>query len=116
MDTPNDKTIHARELRQLPTPAEALLWQHLRANQLKGAKFRRQMPIGSYFADFGCPKSRCIVEIDGSCHEAKKTYDADRNRFMEGRGWTVLRFTEQQVRTDIDAVLEAIGLIVDGAF
>jgi very-short-patch-repair endonuclease len=114
MDKPSETTLRSRELRQTPTPAEVLLWQHLRANQLNGAKFRRQMPIGPYFADFACPKFRCIVEVDGASHELREGYDTERDLFMKRRGWSVLRFTEAEVRANVYAVLEAIGLIIGG--
>jgi very-short-patch-repair endonuclease len=72
------------------------------------------MSLGPYFADFACPGFRCIVEVDGASHEDKEKYDAERDEYMERRGWTVLRFTECQVQLDVESVLEAIGLAIGG--
>jgi len=115
MDTNTpDTTIRSRALRKAPSPGESYLWKHLRSRQLAGAKFRRQMPVGPYFADFACTEFRCIIEIDGSSHEAKETYDFARDEFMAKDGWKVLRFTEAQVRADLEAVLQAIACALDG--
>ncbi|MEQ9485701.1 endonuclease domain-containing protein [Coleofasciculus sp. F4-SAH-05] len=87
----------ARELRKKQTPAEKLLWQCLRNRQLLNAKFRRQHNIGRYIADFYCHEARLVVELDGSIHEIRKAEDAIRNEWMQKNGFTVLRFSNQEV-------------------
>ena len=85
-------TDRSRSLRQNQTDAENLLWWHLRDRQLAGHKFKRQFPIGSYFADFACPEKRLIVELDGSQHVEQLSYDGERALFLESQGYRVLRF------------------------
>ena len=99
----------ARELRHTPTPAEALLWARLRRHQLSGYKFRRQHPLGRFIADFCCPACRLIVELDGPIHRQQIQQDAERTRQFEAFGYRILRFTNEQVLHDIDAVLSEIA-------
>lgn len=99
----------ARELRQEMTPAEIRLWQALRGNALEGAYFRRQHAIGPYILDFYCAKSKLAIEVDGGSHLEQEQYDAERTRWLESeKGMRVLRFTNQDVLRDLDAVIEAI--------
>ena len=96
--------VRARSLRKLPTGAEALLWFHLRDRRMANHKFRRQRPIGPYFADFACIEAKLIVELDGGQHVEAAVYDADRTRFLEGQGYRVLRFWNNEVLMQTDAV------------
>jgi very-short-patch-repair endonuclease len=96
----------ARALRAAPTDAERRLWHHLRGQQLDGFKFRRQYPIGPFIADFACLERRLIVEADGGQHGGSD--DADRDRFLETRGYRVLRFWNDDVLLRTQAVLESI--------
>ena len=96
--------VRARSLRKLPTDAEALLWFHLRDRRMANHKFRRQRPIGPYFADFACIEIKLIVELDGGQHVEAAVYDADRTRFLEGQGYRVLRFWNNEVLMQTDAV------------
>jgi len=73
----------ARSLRQSMTEAERRLWQMLRSHQIKGHKFRRQVPIGRYIADFVCDEARLIVEIDGGQHDRSSPQEAERSGFLE---------------------------------
>jgi very-short-patch-repair endonuclease len=98
----------ARALREMHTPAESLLWEAIRDRQLAGLKFRRQHPIGSFVADFCCPDRRLIVELDGGIHAARVTEDAEREALLTSAGYTVLRFPNETVLTNLSAVLEAI--------
>lgn len=98
----------ARSLRETPTDAESLLWYHLRDRRLADHKFRRQRPIGPYFADFACLEAKLIVELDGGQHVDAATYDESRTRFMEAQGYRVLRFWNNEVLTQTDAVRERI--------
>ena len=101
-------TRRARELRRTMTDAEAKLWNRLRNGQLLGLKFRRQVPIGSFIADFCCRNPKFVVEVDGSQHSHLATQDASRTRVLAEHGYTVVRFWDNEVLQDIDAVLEAI--------
>jgi very-short-patch-repair endonuclease len=98
----------ARRLRQQQTDAEGKLWMRLRARQLCDAKFRRQHPIGSYIADFCCVERGLIVELDGSQHAVQAKRDQRRSNFLNARGYRVLRFWDNDVLQNIDAVLERI--------
>jgi very-short-patch-repair endonuclease len=104
------KRAFARTLRAGATDAERKLWSLLRTRQLAGFRFRRQQPIGPYIADFFCPSARLIVELDGDQHGAAAAimYDQDRTRFLQSRGYRVLRFSNGDVPKSSDLVLEAI--------
>lgn len=106
----SEKTQFSRDLRQRQTPAEAKLWQALRGGRLGGLKFRRQHPVGRYFADFACEKAKLIVELDGGVHDRddQVTYDHFRQQELEALGWFVLRFPNDQVLHDLAGVLDAI--------
>ena len=103
----NSKIMHrAAELRHALTPAERKLWARLRDDQL-GVSFRRQHAIGKYIADFCCIKARLIIELDGSQHLEQAEYDAQRTMYLESEGYTVIRFWNNQVETDIAGVILA---------
>ncbi|MCI0441106.1 MAG: endonuclease domain-containing protein [Chloroflexi bacterium] len=108
-------TSRARELRKNMTDAERKLWQHLRHNQLEGQRFRRQHPIGPYIVDFFCFEKKLIVEIDGGQHSEQVEYDTQRTRWLESRGFRVLRFWNNQVMNEIDAVREVIWEAITSA-
>ncbi|MCI0550404.1 MAG: endonuclease domain-containing protein [Anaerolineae bacterium] len=99
----------ARELRKVPTPAEIKLWAHLRGGKLNGIKFRRQHAIGEYVPDFCAIKPKLIIELDGSQHLEQGEYDNERTAFFKSKGYRVLRFWNNDVLNNIDAVLEVIG-------
>lgn len=98
----------ARVLRQHMTPAEALLWESLRARRLVGLKFRRQHPLGPYIVDFCCPEIRLIIEVDGEVHKDQREYDATRTEQIEHYGYHVVRFSNDAVIHEHAAVLDAI--------
>jgi very-short-patch-repair endonuclease len=102
--------VRARSLRETPTDAESLLWYHLRDRRLANFKFRRQRPIGPYFADFACIEAKLIVELDGGQHVEAAGYDENRTRFIEAQGYRVLRFWNNEVLAQADAVRERILL------
>jgi very-short-patch-repair endonuclease len=107
--TPEDLLSHAKNLRTSQTEAEAKLWSRLRAGRFNGLKFRRQVPFSAdYVADFVCPAAKLIIEVDGSQHVDQLAYDALRTRFFEGQGYRVIRFWNNQVLGDLDAVLRAV--------
>ena len=100
----------AKQMRRESTPPERKLWARLKADQLAGAKFRRQVVIGPYIADFACRTPvMLVVELDGDTHGAQEAYDAERTRFLESRGYSVLRFSNRDVMQDIEAVLATIA-------
>jgi very-short-patch-repair endonuclease len=102
--------VRARSLRQTSPEAERRLWSALRDRQLDGYKFRRQRPIGSYFADFACIEAMLIVELDGGQHFEPEAIAADRARTEELNrlGYHVLRFTDREALLERDAVLTRI--------
>lgn len=92
------------------TDAETLLWSKLRGKQLKGLQFYRQKIIGNYIADFYCPKSKLVIEVDGGQHYSAegKRKDKMRAEYMTREGMTVLRFSDREVLGNLGAVLEKI--------
>ncbi len=104
----------ARELRRQMTDAETLLWHHLRNRQLAGSKFRRQHPIGPYYADFACLDKKLVIEVDGGQHATNEEADNTRSEFLASKGFRVLRFWNHDVLTDVEAVLERILSILEG--
>ncbi|MFN3193342.1 MAG: endonuclease domain-containing protein [Aureliella sp.] len=104
-----DRIDRAKELRAKQTKAESLLWELLRGKQVCGMKFRRQHPIGPYFADFACVSQQLVVELDGGYHDQKCNEDLTRQRHLENLGWKVVRFTNDDVLDDAEAVPRAIA-------
>ncbi|HES77271.1 MAG TPA: endonuclease domain-containing protein, partial [bacterium] len=102
------KLAFARELRRQQTDAEQLIWGLLRNRRLKNTKFRRQYPIGLYILDFYCAKNVLAIELDGGQHSEQQTYDAKRDQYLSSRGLRVLRFWNNQVLQETEAVLTAI--------
>ena len=99
----------AGTLRQNLTEAERRVWQILRSHQMKGYKFRRQVPIGRYIADFVCPilcarRARLIVEIDGGQHDRSSPREAERSGFLQNEGYRILRFWNNEVLANLDGV------------
>lgn len=97
----------ATRLRKGMTDAERKLWYHLRRRQLGGCRFRRQVPIGPFIADFACLECALIVEVDGGQH-ASSHHDAVRDRFLRSRGFRILRFWDNEVLLQTEGVLEVI--------
>ena len=98
----------ARMLRRKMTDAEKKLWQMLRSRQIEGYRFRRQVPIGRFIADFVCHEARLIVEIDGGQHDPSSELEASRTRFLESEGYRVLRFLNNEVLATPAGVLTVI--------
>ena len=102
--------IHkARSLRKDQTDTERLLWSRLRNRQVFGAKFRRQHPVGGFFADFCCPETGLVVEVDGGQHVESVEADRERTEVLVSLGYRVLRFWNHEVLEEIDAVLLRIA-------
>ena len=100
----------AKRLRNRMTPAEKKLWYEMRGKKIGGLKFRRQHPIYFYIADFYCHAIKLVVEVDGPIHNSDKQYEYDENRaaVMKDFGITTLRFTNDEVLYNTDAVIKRI--------
>lgn len=98
---------YARELRREMTKAEKVLWEKLRARRFMNLKFRRQHPILDFIADFYCNKLKLIVEADGRYHEEDDAtyYDSERTKELKQYGYSVIRFSNEEILSDIDNVL-----------
>ena len=97
----------AKSLRANMTDAERRLWYRLRAHRLEGIKFKRQVPIGRYVADFACMERKLLVEVDGGLH-AESNSDVERTKWLEDQGFRILRFWNNEVLNETNAVLEII--------
>ena len=108
----NRMTPIARRLRRNATDVEGALWQRLRNRQIEGAKFRRQVPIGRYVADFTCVEARLVIELDGGQHAERIQADQERTTVIEANGYAVLRFWNSDVTDNLEGVLEEIRLAI----
>ena len=106
-------TPRARALRDGGNHAEGRLWLELKDRKLSGYKFVRQFPIGPYFADFLCRSAKLVVELDGSQH-AGSLHDAQRDKYMNDNGYSVIRFWSHEILSQTTAVLETILGVLDG--
>jgi len=105
-----DLKYKARRLRKNMTDSERMLWSHLRGKQILNIQFYRQKPIGKYIVDFYAPRTKLVVEVDGSQHkeEIHAVKDVRRDEYLSECGLNVLRFNCRKVIKEIDAVLEII--------
>ena len=101
-------TLRSRELRNNATVPERKLWQHIRNRQLSGVRFNRQVPIGPFICDFVARTPKLILELDGGQHAVRTIEDERRTRFLEGRGYRVLRFWNNDVLENVDGVAAVI--------
>ncbi|MBD8066211.1 endonuclease domain-containing protein [Devosia sp. PTR5] len=107
-------TTRPRQLRRAASIAENRLWYVLRNRGLNGLKFVRQMPVGSYIADFACREAALIVELDGGQH-ADSVADEARTAFLNREGYSVLRFWNNEVLSNRDGVLSTILRVIEGS-
>jgi very-short-patch-repair endonuclease len=98
----------SRKLRDEMTETERLLWKKLRGKQINHYKFRRQHPYGKYILDFVCLEANLVIEVDGGQHQENTMYDQDRSRWLERQGFKVLRFWNNEVLDNLDAVAQVI--------
>jgi very-short-patch-repair endonuclease len=98
----------AQKLRQEMTETEKILWGELGSKKLDGLRFRKQHPIGRYIADFCCPSTKLIIEVDGEIHASQKEYDKNRDKFLRAQGYITLRFSDRQIRDKMTEVLASI--------
>jgi very-short-patch-repair endonuclease len=91
------------------TDAETILWSRLRS--WPHVRFRRQHPVGPYIADFACVPAMLVIEVDGATHgsDAERARDAVRDRYLQKRGWRVVRVWNHDVYERLDDVLDVIG-------
>lgn len=110
-------TARAQTMRRTMTGPEALLWRELRAGRFRQVKFRRQKVIQDEtrkaIADFAANDPKLVIELDGETHAGREAADSARTRFLEGRGYCVIRFTNADVMTNIEGVLWRIGEVID---
>ena len=102
----------AKRLRQNLTTAEAKLWSVIRNKQLEGLRFRCQHPVGNFILDFYCPSCKLVIEVDGDVHNSQLEYDAERTNKLAEHGYTVLRFSNEQVMNNLPEVLTKIKQVV----
>ena len=107
---PKESFDKARELRHNATAAEKILWEKLRNKQLDHYKFRRQHPVNLFIADFYCHELKLIIEVDGDYHlsDQQQKKDMERTSVLISNGLHVLRFTNHEVESDIDQVIQDI--------
>ena len=104
----------ARRLRAEETGAEAALWEALRGRRLAGLRFRRQHAVERFVLDFYGPEHHLAVELDGEVHDAptQAERDAERSRYLNTRGYHVIRFRNDEVMADLPDVLSRIAAAV----
>jgi very-short-patch-repair endonuclease len=103
---------YARTNRKVLTEAERVLWSAVRGRKLGGYKFRRQHPINDFIADFYCHERKLLIELDGGYHQeqSQSEYDKGRTFQLTELGITVIRFTNEEVTTNLSSVLKQITL------
>jgi very-short-patch-repair endonuclease len=106
-----EKLQRVRELRREMTPAEAILWQELRANK-SGVHFRRQQIIAEFIVDFYCHKAALVIEVDGDIHDLQKEKDAQREKALSELGLRIVRFRNDEVLKNLSEVVEQIKNMV----
>ena len=106
---PQENWARARQLRQNLTPAELLLWRALQATPLS-VRVRRQQPVGPYIVDFLISKCKLVIELDGEIHatEEQREHDRKRDEYFARRGYEVMRFSNEEVMTNVEAIVAEI--------
>ena len=99
---------HAKAMRTNQTEPEQRLWHHLRGKRLNGTKFTRQVLIGPYIVDFAARLQGLAIELDGDTHGHQLEYDRARTAYLESQGFRVLRFTNSELRDNLEGVLTVI--------
>lgn len=102
------KIVYARKLRKKMTLAEAILWNALRNRQCAGFKFRRQVPLEWFVADFFCVERSLVIEVDGGIHAEQQKYDCERAEILREKRIRILRLTNDQILRDLPTVLQTI--------
>jgi very-short-patch-repair endonuclease len=105
--------MRRRKLRKTQTEAEAKLWFNLRNKIFFNFKFRRQQSVGVYILDFYCSKKKIAIEVDGGQHASNFKYDEARSKYLSSVGIKVIRFWNNDVLNDINAVLEYLRILIE---
>ena len=102
----DDKFKKARNLRREQTEQEKILWSIIRNRQFYGLKFKRQVPVGVYIADFCCNEKKLIIELDGGQHNEPNNikYDKNRTKFLENEGYKIIRFWNNDINDNLEGV------------
>ena len=106
----------AKVLRDNMTPAELILWEHLKGKQMLGLRFRPQHPIDIFIADFYCHPVRLVIEVDGGIHKTtdRKAYDIGREAELNEWGIHVIRFTNDEIEHNLEFVIGQINSVCSG--
>jgi very-short-patch-repair endonuclease len=114
---PDPTVVRARALRKRLTGPEAKLWRHLSRIRTIDTHFRKQVPVGPYVADFACMRARLIIEVDGDQHgwDKSRAKDAARTKYLQAKGFRVLRFWNNEVLQEMEAVLDTVYATLYGA-
>ena len=99
---------NSRNLRHEMTDAELVLWRALRSNQMENVHFRRQHAVGPFVVDFCAPRRKLVIEVDGGQHAVQGEYDRKRSEYLRSRGYSVLRFWNHEVLSNLDGVVAVI--------
>ncbi len=97
----------AQSLRHEQTEAESKLWTYIRSHRIENVHFRRQHAMGKYIVDFCAPRQKLIVEVDGSQHLDHEKLDQERSDYLASRGYTILRFWNNDVLNDMNTVIKS---------
>jgi very-short-patch-repair endonuclease len=109
--TSQEIMLAATQMRHEMTPGEKILWCSLKGKKLDRLKFRAQHPVGRFILDFYCPICKLAVEVDGDIHNDLRERDEERTSEIEGFGYKVIRFTNEEILTDLQSVLRSISTI-----
>jgi very-short-patch-repair endonuclease len=107
-NTPKYITDLARQNRRKPTQQEEKLWSYICNKKLNGWKFRQQYPIGRYIVDFYNHDQKLVIEVDGEIHESTQEYDKNKDNYLIGHGYKILRFKNNQIDNTVESVLKSI--------
>ena len=88
--------------------SEVLMWKALQKKQFLGLTFNRQITIGPYIVDFFCAKAKVAIEVDGESHEGKEEYDAERDRYLQGLGLTMIHVNAMDVNLRLDTIIKTL--------
>jgi len=104
------ETERARQLRQVETWPEKLMWRLLRNRRFNGYKFRRQHPLGSFYLDFFCEEAELNIELDGRQHgfPDERKHDLEREKFLQSRGIKTLPFWNSHLRQNRQSIRDTI--------
>ena len=105
-------TQRAKAMRKEMSELETRMWLALRAKRFETVKFRRQKVIGDFIADFAANDPKLVIEIDGDSHAGREEYDAARTRFLEAKGYMVIRFTNHDVMKNLEGVLVRLSEVI----